>query len=239
MTYIVSDGKHVIADKLLQASFGGSLTGRTPPTEDNRFVYNPTRRDTDFWFNDANKLVAVDGGMYQGEAIKVLGLSGSTRNLPDLLGALEQGVDFQDYLRVEANILPVEERRIFGDNTCIFITLENGESMKFYGDGKSIRHLRTKKFLHTGSGTDVVDSMRRIVNLPEGRQTKLTALEAFVVASSHCDTVSRAFDYYCIESGKFVRNQQLTDRQTLAILNGLQKRVNVEFIRSEKPYSNR
>ncbi|MNV65995.1 hypothetical protein D3C71_1587210 [compost metagenome] len=75
--------------------------------------------------------------------------------------------------------------------------------------------------MHMGCGAEVVNGINYHLEKPA------TALEAHTLASTHDEQVSLEFDYYIPETGTFVRDQKLSDRQRKHILKKIQSRINV------------
>ncbi|MFO5890554.1 hypothetical protein ACLBSJ_32565, partial [Klebsiella pneumoniae] len=63
----------------------------------------------------------------QGRPVISMAFAGTIDNVYDLLNALTAGVDLADWFKVEVNILPVIERRLFNGNTSMMFTMENGD----------------------------------------------------------------------------------------------------------------
>jgi len=240
MTYIVADRHFIIADRLVQTIEGNNIVGRQQPNDDGSMDFHKRHPGKTTWHNDCLKLYTLPKGKYNGEAIKLIALAGDARNELDMFGALTQGVDLSDYMKVEANIQPKSERRIFSGATTVLVHTEEGTHHILSADnGDRIEHARFKNFAHMGSGVHAVNGIR--FNIPKTQEkgaTRLTALEAFVIAAAKTDTVSRNFDTYEIATGKLTYDRRLSERQMEFILKRVQSRIDLSGVEAELKYLN-
>ncbi|WDS62055.1 hypothetical protein [Pseudomonas phage D6] len=239
MTYIVADRNFVIADRLVGTTTGSNITGRKGAADDHTFKFGVVGDGKSVYFNDCTKLYAVGGNAtYKGVPIKLFALAGAAANDGEILGSLHQGVDLNDYMIVEANILPKEDRRIFNGKTDVFIyTEDNVRHVLTAGPGNSISTGEYKNFAHIGSGQPTVNGLRFMLQHEPGKN-RLTALEAYVLACTHTSNVSRNFDTYEMATGKFIYDRRLSDRQMKHILAKIQSRIDITDYKPERSYLN-
>jgi hypothetical protein len=220
MTYVIYDGKTLIADKLLKQSVGTYMCTRREPDEEGFYRPHGSSKAVPVYYRDACKIIPLRNGKFLGKKIKVLAVAGTITNLEEMLSALEAGCDLDAYMTVDVNIQPVSARRMFSGKTSIMVITDDNVGAIFTAHGRNInRHDELP--LHMGCGTDVVNGVN--YHLKEN----MTALEAHTMASTHDRQVSLEFDYYIPATGKLVRDQLLTTRQRESILKKIQSRVNV------------
>uniref|UniRef100_A0AB39CCD6 Phage protein n=1 Tax=Pseudomonas phage RVTF4 TaxID=3236931 RepID=A0AB39CCD6_9VIRU len=239
MTYIVNDGKTMIADCLVVERNTGTRTlGRLPTLENGYLDLHGQAKGVDVYYNDCHKIIFHPTATHEGKRIKTMAFAGSVGNVWDLLNALDAGVDLADWFKVEVNIQPVEERRLFNGETSMMFTLEDGEIFIARLRGKSI-DLSNMRWAHLGSGIDAVNSANEFIpNRFKGENTELTALEAFAIACAHTNNVSRKFDYFIHATGEYKQNQELSTKQLKWILARVQKRMDLTRIYKDIQYAN-
>ncbi|QBJ02916.1 hypothetical protein MZD04_gp390 [Pseudomonas phage Psa21] len=218
MTYIVYDGKTLIADKLMSQGVGSYALGRKPRTAGG-FVVNRPGKKVDVYYNDTEKVIFLRKGLYEGKEIKCLAMAGQIVNLGELISYLEQGHDLDHYLDCEAAVYPVKERRNFGPGNSITVVMKDGAGYNFHHVSDGIdRVMSSKGLIHGGAGVSWVNGINPHLSTP------LTALEAFVIGSHYSSVVSEEFDYYCSVTNEYKKNQKLSMRQRESILARVQSR---------------
>jgi len=239
MTYIVFDGKVVISDCLVSTSAGSGIIGRKPVNDKGMVQYNKYAPTVDIYYDDCRKQIFPVGATYQGKPLKMITLAGSAQPLQAICGALDAGVDFDDIIKVDVNVQPKAKRHIFNGNSSFMILTDDNKGLLVYCNGDSVK-VDERRFMHMGSGTTVVDSVRGLIpGIMQDTAPELTSLEAFVLASGQTETVSEAFDYYIPATGEYKTNQRLTERQAEFILNRIQKRMKLADTYRELTYVNR
>lgn len=220
MTYIIYDGKTLIADKLVKQAVGGYMGARRIRDEDGFYKPVGTSKTVSVYYNDACKIFPLRKGTFLGQKIKVLAFAGTINNIEELLSAVEAGCDLDAYMTVDVNIQPNSQRRIFNGKTSMMVITEDNQGAVFTSNGKNIGKVDSLP-LHIGCGVSTVDGINYLLD------TRVTALEAHTLASTHDEEVSVEFDYYIPETGTFVQNQVLSHRQREHILKKIQGRINV------------
>ncbi len=239
MTYIVNDGKVMIADCLLiERNNATDSIGRLPVLDNGYIDLTAKAEGVDVYYNDCHKIIFHPTVTWQGKRVKTMAFAGTIDNVYDLLNALTAGVDLADWFKVEVNILPVIERRLFNGNTSMMFTMENGGIYTVILKDMGI-NITKKDWAHLGSGVDAVNSVLEFIpNCNDNGSTKLTALEAFAIACAHTTTVSRKFDYYIHATGEYKQNQELSTKQLKWILARIQKRMDLTRIFNDREYAN-
>ncbi|MBW6071819.1 hypothetical protein [Pseudomonas aeruginosa] len=240
MTYIVNDGKVMIADCLLVIrDTATDVLGRLPILDNKYLDLNASAKGVDIYYNDCHKIIFHPTATWRGKRIKTLAFAGTTDNVYDLLNSLTAGVDLNDWFKVEVNILPISERRIFNGKTSMMFTMEDGRIYTAILNNVDI-DITEKKWAHLGSGVDAVNGV--IDFIPNCNNNngiiELTALEAFAIACAHTSTVSRKFDYFIHSTGEYKQNQELSTRQLKWILARIQKRIDLTCIYTGAKYAN-
>ncbi|MNC15766.1 hypothetical protein D3C87_1150050 [compost metagenome] len=220
MTYVIYDGKTLIADKLVKQTVGGYMCGRRQ--RDAEGFYKPTGSSSTvpIYYRDACKIFLMREGKFLGQKIKAIAIAGTINNVEEMLNAVEAGCDLDSYMTVDVNIQPNSARRIFNGKTSIMVITEDNVGAVFTSNGRTI-HKHDGPPMHMGCGAEVVNGINYHLEKPA------TALEAHTLASTHDEQVSLEFDYYIPETGTFVRDQKLSDRQRKHILKKIQSRINV------------
>jgi ATP-dependent protease HslVU (ClpYQ) peptidase subunit len=231
MTYIVYDGKTLIADKLMRQTIGTNTIGRKPVKKSGYVDFRRAAKGVDVYYNDVSKLIFPENATFNGKKISVVSFAGSVGNTSELLNALAAGVDLDAYTRVEVNIRPNSARRVFNGATSMMVVTEDGEGTVITSNGSHINS-STELPMHLGSGRAAVDGVNPLLD------KSMTSLECFVIASNHCDTVSHEFDYYVPATKAYVKDQRLTERQNKQILNKIQARIDLLDTVNKKQYVN-
>lgn len=221
MTFIVSNGSTLLADKLVSHR-PGSVTGL------------PKGRTVKCFSNEATKIhrFAKPVLVYD-RLIKAMAVAGDATTVEPVLSHLRKGYDLKELIHYET-LVNVKPFFFTNDNTMMFLT-HDCETVTVKRVGKHINTYTyaTGEVVYTGAASERVDAVNCF--LPKG--VRLTPIEAHSVACRESKMVSEEFDYYTVPSDQLISNQKLSPRQIELMFEKLSKQLKLNPSQFNSHYS--